>query len=59
MYTPTHAAIKYRFKVLSLSPGEVIPHITALLTQGPQITGRRRTILHTLLCAVGVLRLHL
>lgn len=32
-----HAAIKYRFTVLSLSPGAVITHITALHTQGPAL----------------------
>lgn len=31
----TPAAIKYQFRVLSLCPGAVIPHITALLSQRP------------------------
>lgn len=57
MYTHTHAAIKYRFKVLSLSPGAVIPHITALHTQGPQGSDYREETYNpihpTLLCRVG------
>lgn len=31
----SHAAIKYQLRMLSSRPGAVIPHITALLRQGP------------------------
>lgn len=56
MYTCAHAAIKYRFKVLSLCPGAVIPHITALHTQGPHCSDYREETYNpihlTLLCCV-------
>lgn len=35
MYTHPHAAIKHRFKGVIPQSGAVIPHITALHTQGP------------------------
>lgn len=54
MYMRAHAAIKYQFKVLSLRPGAVIPHITALHTQGPHCLDYRaetyNPIHPTLLC---------
>lgn len=54
MYIHTHAAIKYRVKVLLLCPGAVIPHITALHTQGPHCLDYRaetyNPIHPTLLC---------
>lgn len=42
MCTHTHVVIKYRFKALNLGPGAVIPHITALHTQGPHCLDYRK-----------------
>lgn len=56
IHTHTHAAIKYRFMVLSFRPGAIIPHITALHTQGPHCSDYREETYNpihpTLLCCV-------
>lgn len=36
-----HAAVKYQVEVWSHSPGAIIPHITALHTQGPRCSDYR------------------